>query len=263
MKLIFNTRLPYYLIVFYLFSSCASKKKFIYFNSTIPLSVSESNKNYNPVFKSDDLLSIYVTSSDAESVKPFNLQVNSLYQNNIGGYNVGAPAPPSFLVDPEGNIDYPILGKIKVAGLSRTQTIDLLKEKLKIYINDPVVILRINNFKVTVLGEVRNPGTYTIPNERITLLEAIGLAGDLTINGIRKNVLIVRDSDGKKSEFRIDLTSKDLFSSPVYYLQQNDLVYVEPNRAKINSSVINPSNAGIVISTISLLVSVLVLLTRK
>jgi polysaccharide export outer membrane protein len=113
-----------------------------------------------------------------------------------------------------------------------------------------------------VLGEVKSPGTFNIPNERITLLEAIGLAGDLNITAKRKNVLVIRDIDGKKTETRIDLTSKALFSSPVYYLNQNDMVYIEPNRAKINSSVVNASNVGIVISVISLLVTMSVLFTR-
>ena len=118
------------------------------------------------------------------------------------------------------------------------------------------------NYKITVLGEVRNPGTFTIPNERITLPEALGIAGDLQISGIRKNVMVIRDIEGKKTEYRVNLTSKELFSSPVYYLQQNDLVYVEPNRAKVNSSVVNPANVSLVISIISLFVTMVILFTR-
>jgi polysaccharide export outer membrane protein len=110
-----------------------------------------------------------------------------------------------------------------------------------------------------VLGEVRNPGTFTIPNERITLPEAIGIAGDLQITGIRNNVLVIRDIDGKKTETRVDLTKKDLFNSPVYYLQQNDVIYIEANRAKRNSSVVNTSNVSLVISVISLFVTMVIL----
>ena len=122
--------------------------------------------------------------------------------------------------------------------------------------------MRILNYKVTVLGEVKNPGTFTIPNERITLPEALGIAGDLLITGVRHDVLVIRDVDGKITETRIDLRKKDLFRSPVYYLQQNDIVYVEPNRARINSSVVNASNAGIAISVLSLLITMVTLLTR-
>ncbi len=239
--------------------SCTSKKNLIYFQGQ--LNNGESNKSYNPILKSDDLLSITIIGLDAEAVKPFNLPFNTNNQN-LGGYSQGAPSPAGYLIDSDGNIDFPVLGKIKLVGLTRGAAISLLKEQLKPFLSNPTVLMRILNYKVTVLGEVRNPGTFTIPNERITLPEALGVAGDLLITGLRKNVLVIRDVEGKKTETRVDLTSKELFSSPVFYLQQNDVVYVEPNRAKINSSVVNTSNVSIVISTISLLITLAVLFTR-
>ena len=130
------------------------------------------------------------------------------------------------------------------------------------YISNPSIIVRILNYKVTVLGEVKNPGTFTIPNERITILEAIGIAGDLQITAVRNNVMVIREVDGKRMEYRVDLTSKNLFSSPAYYLTQNDVVYVEPNRAKVNSAVVNATNVGIFISASSILISLLVLITQ-
>lgn len=241
-------------------NSCTSPKKLIYFQGSIPNS--EANKNYNPLLKPDDLLSITIVAQDQEAIKPFNLPAYTLYGNNIGGYAQGAPTPPGYLIDADGNIDFPIIGKLKVSGLTRTAAVDLIKENLKPYLVNPTVLIRILNYKVTVLGEVKNPGTFTIPNERVTLLEAIGIAGDLQITGRRKNVLVIRENDGKKTEYKVDLTSKDLFNSPVYYLTQNDVVYVEPNRARINSSVINPANAGIVISAVSLIISVIVLISK-
>lgn len=240
-------------------SSCTGKKKMIYFQGNI--SNSETNKNYNPIINKDDLLSVTIMGIDAETVKPFNLPVQNI-ANNLGGYTQGTPPPLGYLVDPEGYIELPVIGRVKVVGLTRSIVIDTLKHRLKPYITNPTVLIRVLNYKVTVLGEVRNPGTFTIPNERITLPEALGIAGDLLITGKRQNVLVVRDVDGKKTEYRVDLTSKELFSSPVYYLNQNDVVYVEPNRTKINSSVINPANAGIVISAVSLIVTVLALITR-
>lgn len=222
----------------------------------------ENNKNYNPVLKSDDLLSIIINGPDQEALKPFAFQMTNNVVSSMGGYTQGTPTQPGFLIDHEGNLELPIIGKTKLAGLTRTEAVEALKEKLKPYLSNISIVIRIINFKVTVLGEVKNPGTFTIPNERITLPEALGIAGDLNITGLRKNVLVIRDVDGKKTEYRVDLTSKDLFASPVYYLNQNDLVYVEPNRAKINSSVINPANAGIVISAVSLIITVIALITR-
>jgi len=242
------------------FVSCTSRKKLIYFQGIDNSSNSSSNFTYNPVFQKDDLLSITVMGLDKEAVVPFNLPITQFYSNNIGGYAQGAPTPPGYLIDGDGNIDFPVIGKIKVGGLTRVAAMDLLKTELQAYVNKPTVNIRILNYKVTVLGEVKNPGTFTIPNERVTLPEALGIAGDLLITGVRKNVLVIRDVDGKKVETRVNLTSKDLLSSPVYYLQQNDIVYVEPNRAKVNSSVVNASNVGIAISITSLLVSTMVTL---
>lgn len=237
--------------------SCTNKKNLVYFQGSID--GNSTSINYSPTLKSDDVVSINVISIDESAAKPFNLPLSNSSQNN-GGYTQGVPSPPGYLIDAEGNIDFPVIGRVKLAGLSRHAAIELLKAELKPYLNNPTIIMRILNYKVTVLGEVKNPGTFTIPNERITLLEAIGIAGDLNITGKRKNVLVIRDEGGKKTETRIDLTSKSIFSSPFYYLQQNDVVYVEPNRAKINSSAINTANTGLVISVISLLVTISVLL---
>jgi polysaccharide export outer membrane protein len=220
-----------------------------------------SNSSYNPTIKPDDLLSILVMANDEKSTMLFNLP-QELGNNLYGGYAQGAPTPPGYLVNSDGNIQFPIIGDIQLAGMTRTQAIEKLKEELSSYIVNPTISIRILNFRVTVLGDVRNPGTFTIPNERITVLEALGIAGDLLITGERENVLVVRDDDGKKREYRIDLTSESLFSSPVYYLQQNDVIYVEPNRAKRNSSVINASNTGIVISSLSLILTSLILIFK-
>lgn len=247
------------LIVFILLQSCANKKNLIYFQGSI--SDTQNNQSYSPIFKSDDLLSINVISLDEAATKPFNMPV--VFNNqSLGGYSQGNAATYGYLIDSEGNIDFPVIGKLKLSGLTRQEAIQYLKEQLKPYLNNPNILIRILNYKVTVLGEVRNPGTFTIPNERITLPEAIGIAGDLQITAIRKNIMVIRDVNGKKTETRVDLSSKELFSSPVYYLQQNDVVYIEPNRAKINSSVINVSNVSLIISVITLFTTVAVLFTR-
>jgi polysaccharide export outer membrane protein len=261
--MIFKTVKPFFLLIFTLviLGSCTSPKKMIYFNTAEQIAAADANKNYTPVFHTDDFLAITVMGLDMEAIQPFNLPISNLQSSN-SGYTMGASSPQGYLIDQEGNIDFPVIGKLKLAGLNRMEATTFLKEKLGVYVSNPTIHIRILNFKVTVLGEVKSPGTFNIPNERITLLEAIGLAGDLNITAKRKNVLVIRDIDGKKTETRIDLTSKALFSSPVYYLNQNDMVYIEPNRAKINSSVVNASNVGIVISVISLLVTMSVLFTR-
>ena len=234
----------------------------IYFNSEEIIKNSEVNKSYIPVFHTDDLLGINVSGIDQETVKPFNLPVIAGGSGNSSGYVTGTPSLLGYLIDADGNIDFPVVGKIKLLGLSRMEATELIKDKLKAYLNNPIVNIRILNYKITVLGDVRNPGTFNIPNERITLPEALGIAGDLNITGKRKNILVIRDVDGKKTETRVDLTSNELFSSPVFYLTQNDIVYIEPNRAKLNSSVVNASNVGIVISVISLITTIAVLLSR-
>ena len=139
---------------------------------------------------------------------------------------------------------------------------NLIKEKVSSYINNPVVNIQILNFKVTVLGEVKNPGTFKIPNERVTILEAIGLAGDLKITGLRKNILVIRDNNGQKTEFRADLTDNKLFNSPIYYLQQNDVVYVEPNTASRVQSTVLKTTGGVLISLSSLIITTIALITQ-
>lgn len=242
-------------------SSCATKKNLIYFQGQGDSTLASKDKNYTPVLKTDDFLYISVLGLDEDAIKPFNLPYIQTPANIT--YSSGTPNAQGYLIDANGDIDFPVLGKIKIAGLDRMTATALIKEKLSEYIANPIVHIRILNFKITVLGEVKNPGTFSIPNERITLPEALGLAGDLNITGIRKNVLVIRDINGKKTQYRVDLTSRDLFASPVYYLNQNDLVYVQPNKLKISSSgIINPGNAGIVVSTASLIITVLSLLTR-
>jgi polysaccharide export outer membrane protein len=195
---------------------------------------------------------------DADAIKPFNIPVYNLNQN-VGSYSQGYPTPPGYLIDSEGRIDFPVIGKIKLAGLTRAAAIDTIKKQLNPFLTKHTVLLRILNYKITVLGEVRNPGTFTIPNERITLPEALGIAGDLLITGVRKNVIVIREVEGKKTETIFDLTSKEIFSSPVYYLSQNDVVYVQPNRAKINSSVVNAANISLIISVVSLFITMVIL----
>lgn len=252
--------LVYPLLLFLLlqFGACVSKKDIIYFQNDKINQLQVSN-SFKTIIKPDDLLQIVITAQDIEAVRAFNLgMVNFSATNNA----MGMQQQLNYLVDTNGEIDFPVLGRIKIGGLSRDELITFLKNKLEPdYILKPNINVRITNYKVSVMGDVRLPGSYTIPNERITILEAIALAGDLNISGQRNNVIVQREEDGKKTQYRVDLLSKELFTSPVYYLQQNDVVYVEPNYAKIQSASAN-SNTSLFISITSLIVTVVALLIR-
>ena len=229
--------------------SCASRKKYVYFNSS---ELNTNNNNFNPKLKTGDFLMINVYSSNLEASVPFNLPTPNTSVR--AGYTNGLSAITGYLINQDGEIDFPVIGKIKLLNLTTIEASELIKEKLKPFLTNPIINVQIQNFKVTVLGEVNRPGTFQIPNERVSIIEAIGLAGDLTINGVRKNVTLIRDQNGVKNEVVLDLTSKEIFNSEYYYLSQNDIIYVSPNQAKINSSTMSTSY-GMFISIISLIIT--------
>jgi polysaccharide export outer membrane protein len=247
--------IPFFFLV--LLFSCASKKDMIYYQDIDTLTAQEKSPSYEIKIQPDDLLMISVFAEDPEIAKAFSLNASS-------ETNAGASAGSVYLVDANGFIDFPTLGKIKVSGLSRTEVLQLLDGKLSQYIKKPIVSLRITNFKVSVQGEVGAPGTYPVVSERITLIEALSMAKDLTVYGKRTNILIIREIDGVKSFNRVDITKADFMNSPFYYLAQNDVVYVEPNQNKINGAAVNPST-GLIFSVLSILITLttLIITTSK
>ncbi len=168
----------------------------------------------------------------------------------------------TYLIDKNGYIEFPVLGSLAIARLTRLEATALIKEKLDEYLTDPIVTIRLVNFNITVLGEVNNPGTFTIQDEKVSLTEALGLAGDLTIFGNRKNVLLTREVDGQKKFAVFDLTSAKVLASQNYYLAQNDVLYIEPNKARINSSRFNPNN-GTIISAVAVLSTIAIILINN
>lgn len=238
-------------------ASCASRKKLVYLQNADSMQVSSTEYSFEPTIKVDDLLTIIVSAETPEVTIPFNLpQIPGNYQS---GSN--QPGLKTYLVDASGKIDFPVIGVIELAGLSRSAAIEKLKIAISEYIINPSINLRIQNYKITILGEVRSPGSYELKSERVTLLEALSMAGDLTIYGKRENILIIRDLDGVKSFHRVDITSADFINSPYFYLTQNDQIVVEPNRTKINAAAVGP-NTSVIISAISLLVSITVILLK-
>lgn len=247
-----NTFLLLFLSVF-LFS-CASRKRIVYLQD-IDKAKSYDSLQEEVKLQSDDLLSIVVSADSPEVAAPFNLPDIQSNESEYRGLK-------TYLIDKAGYIDYPVLGKVKLSGLTRTEANSKLVAAISEYIKKPIINLRIVNYKFSVLGEVNKPGTYTITGERFSLLEALSTSGDLTIYGKRNNILIIRDQDGKKTYNRIDITNADFLNSPFYYLAQNDVIFVEPNKTKINSSVIGP-DIHVLFSSISLLITISVILINK
>lgn len=250
---------PQFLVVLVLlFSlfSCVPGSKMLYLQD-ITESQKDEIKTYETLLQPDDLLSIIVSSENPENSIPFNLpQIQGNYEigNNQNGIK-------TYLVDSDGNIDFPVLGKIKLAGLSRKEADQKLIVLLSEYIKNPGINLRILNYKFSVLGEVNRPGSYAVSSERITLLEALSKAGDLTIYGKRSDILVIREHNGKKNYKHIDITKSDFINSDYYYLVQNDVVLVNPNRTRQNAAAVGP-NSSVILSAISILTSIAVLLFK-
>jgi len=236
-------------IAFFLFSSCASRRNVVYFQSADSLSYNskQAELDYKVKIMPNDNLFIKVSSAlNPSAVDIFNMipgQTGTMSMNNLDilGY----------LVDSKGNINLPTVGEIHVAGLTKEEIIQLLQKKISEgYVTDPVVNVRILNYKITILGEVNKPGVYNVTDERISVPQALALAGDLTIYGQRRNVQLTRIENGEKKTYYFDLTSPEIFSSPNYYLVQNDVLYVSPNGTRVRSSTTN-QNIPLTISIIT------------
>lgn len=239
--------------------SCASKKDIVYYQNIDGLVSSEKLNSYEIKIQADDLLTIIVSADDPESALPFNLSTISVPSANSIMTARGQEMWQSYLVDAAGTIDFPVLGKLKVGGLSRSELMQLLGSKIATYIKNPIINIRLTNFKVSVQGEVTIPGTYSINSDRVTLVEALSMAKDLTIYGRRDNILVIRELNGVKSYNRVDITKADFINSPFYYLAQNDVVYVEPNKTRINGAAVG-ANTGVIISITSLLITIITLI---
>jgi len=240
--------------------SCASKQEIVYFQDEPVNSEMTLTNNYAIKLKPDDILTIDISAQDPEAVAPFLLTpVAQKFNNSLNISN--NLRVQTYLIDINGNIEFPVLGTLKMQGLSRVEATEMLKVKLTEYIVDPIVNIRLINFTVTVLGAVNSPGVYTVQNERISLSDALGLAGDLTIYGKRDNILLIREVDGQKRYAKFDLNSVNVVNSPNYYLTQNDVIYVEPNNARVRQSSYNPNN-GVIISAIATLATIAAILIK-
>ena len=245
--------------MFFLFSSCASKRDIVYFQNSDQISQSayrQNDANYKIKIMPNDNLFIRVSSISPDAVAIFNV-----IQTQTGNLSSGSLDVLGYLVDPKGNINLPLVGEVHVAGLTKTEAIQLLQKEISKFVTDPIVNIRILNYKISIFGEVARPGIYTVTDERISIPQAIALAGDLTIYGERHNVQLIRLENGERKFYYFDLTSPDIFSSPNYYLLQNDVLYVTPNGTKVRSSTSN-QNIPLIISITSALLTVAAFLIR-
>ena len=237
-----------------IFHSCKSYKEIAYVQGLASGDTLALAEKYVTTINTNDALLITVSAANPEAVVAYNPPVSNTLKPEETQLSSN-PSLQNYLVDPDGYIEYPSLGRIKVAGLTRFQLEQYIKKELEPYVTDPIVKVQLLTNNITVLGEVNSPGTYKIPNERLSLFEALGCAKDLTIYGRRDNILITREAaDGKLVSIRVDLTSPDVFSSPGFYLQKGDVVYVEPNEYRKSNSSYN-SNKQFNVSMISTIIS--------
>lgn len=236
----------------FVFYGCSSQKNIAYFYGVNSHSADSINKSFNKAHEAligiGDLLSITVTGLDPLAVAPFNLPLVS-YATPGSDKLYAQPSLQGYLVDINGNVNFPVVGIVKLSGLTKSQAISFINDQLAPYLKNAIVTIQFMNYKITVLGEVLRPGQYSINNERVTVLDALGLAGDMTIYGRRNNVLITRENNGKLEFVRLNLNTDEVFRSPYFYLQQNDVIYVEPNAVKSIAS----QNISLYISSISAL----------
>lgn len=231
-------------------SACNTYKNIPYFQDLDQKTIAQTMNNFNPyIIRPTDILAISVISRNPEASQIFNYNLA-----NIRGNNVIAPDNPvlGYMVDDDGNIHLPYLGAVKVAGLSPEEARKKLNDQLLTIYKDPVVNLRIVNFKVAVYGDVLRPDIYSLQNERTSITQVLSLAGDLNITAKRQNVLLIRNEDGQRKFIRIDLTSKDFFNSPYFYVKNNDEIYVQPDRTKYASVDRGYRTSTLIISALSM-----------
>lgn len=250
----------------FLLGSCGSTKNVAYFQNSDTVDLSQSQFLYDAKIMPKDQLTITVSTTNDEAAVPFNLTVPTPQSvNSRSSYSQAMLQ--TYLVDNSGNITYPIIGEIHVGGLTKSEAENMIREKIKIYMaetENPIVTVKMTGYQISVIGEVARPGTFTVSREKITVLEALAQAGDLTIYGMRNNVQLIReDADGKKAIYFLNLNDANLINSPYYYLQQNDVIYVTPNKVKAQNSSVGSmtslwfSATSILISLTSLLYNIL------
>jgi polysaccharide export outer membrane protein len=239
-------------------TSCKSRENASYFSNLDSIRFVQINKAVfvEPTIQSDDILSINVQTLGQNAFLPPN---QSSSRTSDGSTTVGV-AVGGFLVNKEGNVELPMLGIVKLSGLTITKAVEVVRTAAAKYYKDPTVQVRFANFKITILGDVERPASFTVPNEKTSILDAISMAGDLKITGKRSNILLMRDNGDKKDVVRLNLNSSDIVASPYFYLKQNDVLYVEPNKTKVAAA--NGRGTQLVTIAISIATLIITVVTR-
>lgn len=253
------TRIFIFAAILAMAASCASYKDIIYFQDIDDVELRPISSEFEAVIKKDDRLTIVVSGPDKSVTAPYNL---TLTEMSNGGSTNSDPekATLSYLVDAEGNIDFPTLGTIHVEGMTRNELVDYLTAEVGKDVKDPIVYVSFRNYKITILGEVRSPGTYTMDSEKINILQALGKAGDLNLTAQRDGIILIREVNGEQKHFKIDLKDSHVLDSPYFYLQQNDVLYIPPSPTRVATATTATGIWSVILSSVTTTIALISLI---
>lgn len=238
-------------------TGCASYKDIVYFKDIDEVRLDRLDSEYQAVIKKDDRLTIVVSGPDKSVTSPYNLTLGDIgATGSYGGYNP-EQSTLSYLVDVNGDIDFPILGKIHVEGMTRNQLVNYLTAEIGKDVQNPIVYVSFKNYSITVLGEVRSPGTYTFDSERVNILQALGRAGDLNLTAERHGILLLREEDGVQIHYKINMQDSHLLDSPYFYLQQNDVIIVPPSPTRVTTATAATGIWSVALSSVTTAIAVI------
>lgn len=241
-------------------TACKSVKEIVYVQDIDEVQLHEITTRYEARIKKDDLLNIVVSGPDKQVVMPYNLTLNdgATGANGVDPERITLP----YLVDINGEIDFPILGKLKVEGMTRSDLASYLTDEIGHDVKDPIVYVSFRNYKITILGEVKNPGTYSMDSEKINIFQALGRAGDLSLTAKREDIILIREVNGKNTHYKIDLKSANLMNEDFFYMQQNDVLYVPPSGQSISAATTNTGIWSVLLSSVASVIAVLTLILK-
>lgn len=240
-------------------AACSSYKDIIYFQDIDDVELAPLTNEFEAVIKKDDRLTIVVSGPDKSVTAPYNLTLSEL-GNGVSSSTDPERSTLSYLVDSEGNIDFPTLGKIHVEGMTRNELVEYLTNEIGKDVKDPIVYISFRNYKITVLGEVRSPGTYVIDSEKINILQALGKAGDLNLTAQRDGIILIREEAGQQKHYKIDLKDSHVLDSPYFYLQQNDVLYIPPSPTRVATATTATGIWSVILSSVTTTIALLSLI---
>lgn len=253
-------RVLYVVVLFSFLTACKSVKEIVYVQDIDEVQLHEITTRYEARIKKDDLLNIIVSGPDKQVVMPYNLTLNDGTMG-ASSYDPERTTLP-YLVDINGEIDFPILGKIKVEGMTRSDLANYLTNVISMDVKNPIVYVSFRNYKITILGEVKNPGTYSMDSEKINVFQALGRAGDLSLTAKREDIILIREVNGKNTHYRIDLKSANLMNEDFFYMQQNDVLYVPPSSQRISAATTNTGIWSVLLSSVASIIAIITLITK-